>query len=279
VYHAFPKLIDSYGRLTQFEFYLVEYESVEDRDRTEALREGVIFDLSTHLFALCDLFLLSPPHPALNEQGLVVKSVDLSINKVARARYTRCHIENSEAETFAAIDVTLTASYARPKSGRVVTFLIPGLIVVGKGIKPTSNVTADLKGLRFTLELQARSLNLSRNEVSPPLSDIQFDSAEDGFHTSLVDALSRQSPRERSGSVAIPPVVPLARAARIARLLGEVSQKASRLEHYRIGDTLDSVLARCVAAGTLDAKWLSKSGYADIGFAPARDARNAQVHV
>ena len=70
VYNLFPELIKTYGRLKKFEFYLIEHQTVEDEDRVDALRDGVIFDLATHLFALAQLFFIDQPHPGLFDPHL-----------------------------------------------------------------------------------------------------------------------------------------------------------------------------------------------------------------
>ncbi len=272
MYRNFPQLTDIYGELRSFEFYLIEPRTVEEENRLEALNEGVIFDLASHLFALAQLFFLEHPHPALIRPDLTLSKARLRINKVARARYKHCQIENLDAETFAAIDVTLIAEYSRLKNPRrPLTYEIPGLMVVGKGIKPSLSTTAGLKGLRFRQELQTRSVNLMRNEVNPPLTDLQYANdrnlhdKEDGFHRPILTSLSH-----RRGGVtynnSIKPLVPFMEAAKNAEYLGEAIRLRSELRFYSPGETLDAVMAKCVGANHLDSRWLSDAGYAEIGF-------------
>jgi hypothetical protein len=264
MFDAFPDLIKTWGRVTQFEFYLVEHQTVEEESRIEALRDGVIFDLATHLFALVHLFFLDAPHPALVDPGLKVQSVSLQINKVARARYTRCQIENVNAETFAAIDICILTTFQGPR--RLFSMEVPGLLVVGKGVKPASSIAAGLKGMRFKQELQTRSVNLTRNEVNPPLVDLTF-VKEDGFTSTIVNALTKDQPAVRTQTDPIAPVLSFDAASRKGAELGAVMRGASPIRFYRPGDTLDSVMAQCVAHGDLDHKWLSKGAYTDIGYA------------
>lgn len=268
-YQAFPRLIHLYGKIKSFELYLVECKTVEEEGRLEALNEGVIFDLASHLFALIQLFFLEGHRPALAVPGLKLKQVSLRINRVARARYALCQIENQEAETFAAIDVTLVAEYSKSHRSQPIVYNIPGLLVVGKGIKPSQSISAGLKGMRFNQELQPRSVNLTRNEVNPPLSDLQFADnnwGEDGFNAPLVSAFSQNPPAKCNNGEKIAAMMPFMQAARNAEFIGESIRIASPLLYYRDGDTLDTVMAKCVGAGQLDHRWLSEAGFADIGF-------------
>ncbi len=269
VFQALPNLIDIYGRVRDFEFYLIECKTVEDEKRLEALNEGVIFDLASHLFAIVQLFFLDSPNPALAIPELVLDTVSLEMRSVARARYANCQIENSNAETFAAIELKIIARYSKPGNKRTLTYRIPGLLVVGKGIKPSQSITAAMKGLRFNQELQTRTVNLVHNDVNPPLSDLQFASInwqEDGFNAPIVTALSHERPRLESAKKKILTLMPFKHAAQNARYLGEALRIASPLLYYSKGDTLDAVMAKCVGAGYLDHRWLSSAGYSDIGF-------------
>ena len=267
-HRAFPRLIELYGRVMSFEFYLIERRTVEEEDRLEALNVGVIFDLATHLFALAQLFFLDGT-PALRIPGLTIRSTSMNITRVARARYALCRIENQEAETFAAIEVEIIVVYSKSEQGRQIEHRIPGLMVVGKGIKPEPGIDADLKGMRFSQELQPRCVNLVRNEVSPPLTDLDFyiaDRDENGLGRSLVTALSSSCPSTHIGAERVSPVMSFMEAAQNARFLGEAISRASPLIRYSVGETLEAVLAKCVASGALNARWLSDAGYADIGF-------------
>ena len=270
IYEAFPQLIDVYGKLKSFEFYLVESKTVEEEDRLEALNEGVIFDLASHLFALVQLFFLESPNPALKLPGLTLDKVWLEVNSVARARYALCHIENPNAETFAAIVVTLVVEYIRPARTQPIIHKIPGLMVVGKGIKPSQSISADLKGMRFNQELQTRSINLTRNEVNPPLSDLHFAKnslKEDGFGRPIIRTLGQLKPNIESHIDTITPMMPFIQAAKNAKYIGETIRRAAApLLFYKAGETLDAVLAKCVGAGLLDHQWLSEAGFVDIGF-------------
>ncbi len=269
MFQALPALINTYGRVRDFEFYLIECKTVEEEKRLEALNEGVIFDLASHLFAIVQLFFLDSPNVALIIPELALDSVSLEIRKVARARYANCQIENSNAETFAAVELTIIAHYSKPGNMHPLTYRIPGLIVVGKGIKPSQSIYAALKGLRFNLELQTRSVNLVRNEVNPPLSDLQFVSnnwQEDGFNAPIVTALSHKRPSLEGSKEKILTLMPFKHAAQNARYLGKSLRIASPLLYYSKGDTLDAVMAKCVGAEYLDHRWLSSVGYSDIGF-------------
>ncbi len=269
IYARFPGLINTYGRIMRFEFYLVEHQTVEEEKRLQALNEGVISDLASHLFALAQLFFLYGDKPAWQEPGTHVIEATLFINHVVRARYTRCRIPNQNAETFAAIEVTLVAKLQDVLSGDVYEVTIPGIMMVGKGIKPTSSITAGLKGMRFHFELGQRSINLARGEVNPPLSDLDYADdlwRETGFNRPLVTALSTYNVATPvTDRVKIAPVIPFKISAQNAGFLKDAIRKASPLEHYRSGDTLDQVMGLFVANGTLDPLWLPKN-LSEIGF-------------
>ena len=84
---------------------------------------------------------------------------------------------------------------------------------MGKGIKPSSSISAGLKGLRFEQELQSRSVNLIRNEVNPPLTDLPYVIKEDGFSATIVNALTKDEPAARNKGEHIAPVVAFHQAA------------------------------------------------------------------
>jgi DNA-binding winged helix-turn-helix (wHTH) protein len=264
MYSAFPKLIRRYGRITRFEFFLIEHRTVEDEGRVDALADGVILDLAPYLLALVQLLFLDFPHPALAEPDLELNSVGIRVNKVARARYTRCQIENADAETFAAIDVILTVRYAGRR--REIVREVLGLMAVGKGIRPSSNVCADLKGLRFEQELHTRCVNLARNEVNPPLADLDY-YGDDRFSGTIADALDNEKAHKYAGGEQNPHFVSVEQARVLAEVLKTVIRASSNLQFYRAGDTLDSVIAQSAADGSLDPQWLRRSNYVEIGYA------------
>jgi hypothetical protein len=271
LYNLFPDLIDRYGELKPkgFEFYLVEHRTVEDEGRLDALNDGVIFDLASHLFAYVQMFLLEPPYPALQCPGKTLVGVRLSIDRVTRARYANCKIANQNAETFAAIELSVHVRYRldkAPPSRKPEKQCIKGLLVVGKGVKPSLNANAGLKGMRFHQQLQPRSVNVATNVISPLLQDAEAVSpalpAEDGFNAPLVNALRNR--REQQVLSGVPSTMSFSQAAENSLLLERaIKRGANNMFYYTATDTLSTVLSQCVHHG-LDKKWLSGLGYGDM---------------
>jgi hypothetical protein len=159
------------------------------------------------------------------------------------------------AETFAAIEMTITVFYKRHESGKESFQDIPGLLVIGKGVKPLQNTLADLKGMRFNQEGLRRSVNLTRNEVCPYLSSLAF--------------VKPDSPIGSEGVV--PPLTTFENASMIAELLQCARSRGSELIYYLQGDTLETVLAKCAEAIPFHHKWLMPFRYEDIGFSKPGD--------
>jgi hypothetical protein len=270
LYQAFPKLIQSYGEVMEFEMYLLEYQTIEQECRQRALAKGVIFDLASHLLALVQLFFLDRPHIGLLEPRSVVKHVDISINQVARARYTHCQLPHN-IETFSAIDITLHVHY-RSSRGESSPRPIRGLLVVGKGVKPGQSLEADLKGLRLTFAIAPRAANFSRGTINPPLTDLDAfkGDMETGYYRPVVESLSngRPVPASRVERLAgVPVLMNFAEARTNAVLLRKAILSGSAVTHYRTQkDTLREILAECVSQGHLDAKWLPRGEFGDIGY-------------
>ncbi len=273
LYQRFPELITTYGRVKSFEGYLVEHRTIEDEGRLEALNTGVICDLESHLFALTQQFFLSAYHPALVLPDIVIKDIRLVINQVCRARYANCQLENENAETFAAIAVSVIVEYRRindhPKNHSPrEPIVIPGLLAAGKGIKPSSSIRAGLKGMRFNQELQPRAMNLTSNLINPPLNDLDHVAQETGFHAPVITALSTRNgySRTEAQKTTIPAVMSFRMAAQNAHYLHTALNMRSPLRSYKKEDTLEQVLAQFVSRDELSPSWLPKEGYGDIGF-------------
>ena len=258
MYGAFPKLLNAYGEIKQFQFYLVEFRTIENEGRAKALKEGVIFDLQSHLISIVQELFLSEPWVACQlPNGQRVTEVSLHINQVARARYIKCEILPDGAETFAAVDVTITVYH---ENGNIHD--IRGLLVVGKGIKPTQSVEADVKGMRFEFALSPRAANFADGRVNPPLSDLELIRNETGFYEPIVSCLSQSRPNGDDRLLSFGEARENARGLREAIRLGR-----SNLSPYvRQVSTLREVLARCVSDGNLDKRWLPKEEFVDIGY-------------
>lgn len=273
VYQHLPALIERYGKVLSFQFYLVESRTVEDEKRGEALEAGVIFDLASHLFSLVQLFFLGDdgPGPALRDKKRRVRNASLRITKVAKARYSGCEIyreRHEEVETFAAIEVEVIGEYSRPGSRLLYPLRIPGILVVAKAVKASPNTNFNLKGFRLNQELQPRSVNLVRNVINPSVGgpDLKIDVKEDGFRSPIVNSLRDEVLLMQPGEQQIPAFVPYARAAQNTIYIRQALEMPSGLVYHEPGNDLDAVMAKCAAAGALDPRWLSSSGYADIGF-------------
>ena len=267
MYDAFPKL-KHYGEVTEFEFFLLEYRTIEQEQRLKALAKGVIFDLMSHLFALVQMFFIAPPHVAVSMSGATVQRIDIRINQVARARYINCGLPN-DIETFAAISVTIIVRYKGNRE--IFERPIHGLLVAGKGVKPTQSVQADVKGMRFKLALGNRSANLSTGAINPPLADLDFisESNETGFYQPVINGLSQKRPEpktsKRSGRFS--ELMSFAEARENSLLLQQSILKGSSLTYYRRqSSTLSEILSDCVRAGNLSADCLLKGEPFDIGY-------------
>jgi hypothetical protein len=264
IFKAFPKLIGAYGEIQQFEFYLVEYKTIEDENRLDALKDGVIFDLMSHLVAVAQLFFLMGPRLAtLQDARVQVTDVKVLIRQVARGRYIRCHLADN-VETFAAVDLKVIVTYNNKR-----THSIPGLLVVGKGIKPTESVEADVKGIRLKFALNNRTANFSSGIINPPLTDLAvMREPETGFYRPIVTSLSSHRP-DRSVLTDDPPVLMNFEEARDnASFLKDVIELGkSNLVFYQAQQTtLRDVIARCVGAGSLDSRWLPVGEFSDVGY-------------
>lgn len=278
LYRCFPNLIKTYGRVERFEGYLVEHRTIEEENRLDALNEGVICDQSGHLFALVQEFFLSRHHPALTQPNIRILNVQLQINRVARARYANCELENSNAETFAAIEVTIVVHYSRRGSSHTLEPMrIPGLIVVGKGVKPSSSISAGLKGMRFNQQLQFRAVNLAANTVNPPLSDLNYAKnlligermQETGFHVPVMSAMSHRNLRQLVDyERPVRSIMPFPMAAQNTKFLSTALKEASQIQmiFHKAGDTIEQVLGQFVSKKMLSPSCLPESGYGDIGF-------------
>jgi hypothetical protein len=268
MYAAFPKLTRVYGELKEFQFYVIEYNTIEEEGRLEALAKGVIFDLESHLLALAQLFFNVPPRVLGYDFGLggSTRNVQIRINQVARARYIRCQLGDA-VETFAAIDLTVLVErrVGEPQE-------IRGLLVVGKGLKPTESVEADLKGMRFKFALAPRTANFSSGVISPPLTDIEvIKDAESGFFGPIVSGLSSPRPstlgRATRGEKCHK-LMDFEEAIENSRLLqSAIDIGKDNLTGYRPQKTtVREVIARCVSEGKLDPRWLPVGEFADIGY-------------
>ncbi len=264
---ALPTLIGTYGEVQEFQFYLLEFQTIEDEQRQVAVGEGVIYDLVSHLIALAQLYFLISPFPACYlRKGMPVRKVELRINHVARARYHHCDLDDG-VETFAAVDVTVLIGYPKNR-----THNIRGLLVGAKGVKPIESVEADLKGMRYKFGPETRAANLAQGTINPPLADLAFiPPAESGFFGPIVESLSYARPS--GGLTGAAPqrqhrLMNFAEGRQNARYLCDaIHMGRSNLTFYSPQrETLREVLARCVSHCNLDPKWLPQSEFTDIGF-------------
>lgn len=271
IHDAFPSLVEEYGELRRVSFYLVEFQTIEDEGRLKALEQGVIFDLQSHLLSLLQLFFLTSPWPACRlRTGTEVSDTRVEITRVARARYIGCDLPDM-VETFAAVELKIVVTYA----GRSEPHEISGLLVAGKGIKPTESVEADLKGFRLEFALGPRTANLADGTINPPLKDLDFVvTRETGFYEPILYCLSHprtelglESGARRNGHR----LLTFDEARRNASLMHEIRQKGEgNLVYYkRQTETLREVIARCVGAGNLNHEWLPKGEFSDIGYSKA----------
>jgi len=268
MFDAFSKL-KHYGEVTEFQFFLTEFRTIEEERRLKALANGVIFDLMSHLFALVQIFFTNRPYIAATITGSDVKDVAIRINQVARARYINCRLPHG-VETFAAISLTLIVSY-EDSHGESSERPIHGLLVAGKGVKPTQSVEADLKGMRFKFAMTHRAANLSTGSVNPPLADLDYitPGGETGFYLPVVHGLTQRP------SGAMPDQKPLtfselmtfSEARENALLLKKSLLKGSALTYYRPQEsTLNEVISDCVRAGYLSHECLLRDEPTDIGY-------------
>jgi hypothetical protein len=273
MYDVFPQLISAYGRVTRFRAFLVEPRLIEDEKRLDALECGVIFDLASHLFSLLQLFFLPKTSPGVQDPIIKGKrpilGVSLRINHVVRARYRKCELSNSDAETFAAIDTTLEITY-RDRYGKSQKRPIEGLLVVGKGITAEQEVadSVEVKAFELTLEGFIASLNFRRNSLNPDLQAfLKKRTDENGYNTPLVESLSkRRSDLNNAQGTIIPPLMTFAEACENSKYLREslYMGKASRLLHYSPRATLSEVLNLCCSEGGLAERWRPRGGFTHL---------------
>jgi hypothetical protein len=148
---------------------------------------------------------------------------------------------------------------------------VRGLLVAGKGLKPTQSVAADLKGMRFNFALGHRAANLSSGAINPPLADLDYipSTGETGFYLPVVHGLTqrRGAGRMNKKSIRFSELMTFNEARENSSLLKQSIEKGSDLVYYRPQEsTLNEVLSDSVRAGHLSHECLLRDEPTDIGY-------------
>lgn len=276
LHRVFPDLQRWYGKLRSFRMWLVEPTTIEIEGRQRALECGVIWDLATHLVSLIQLFFLDPPHLGLSAYGRIdetgrainVKDVTLQIKRVSRKKYMGCELTSVQAETFAAIEVTLTFKY--PTYAEEQLRSLDGLLIVGKGARRGEELIEPVKQLDFDFEGGHVSLNYQKDLLSPPLEGFA-PREESGFHKPVIELLTHAwrgqeaAGVERSGEYAY--AVPFDSAFRNIMTIHDMHQHDSSVEllrSYPKAGPIRDILNDLAAHGLLDRRWLEVERYGDF---------------